>query len=198
MRESALLQVVNWCVTPRERVAWGGYCYPLNILVLLQCVLVWPIRQTERTSIVQRTGGMNGSSFLKKKERGEKTIRECFPVLHNSLQILKKKAMQCLLILVINASVSCVLDMWLWWRTQLLLTILNKHHKNRGYMFTLILQFSCTTSSCRTQDKLDVINCLIRHHNTALLRKTRRFTAITFPRFYFSVISSVTVFLQQP
>lgn len=54
---------------------------------------------------------MNGSSFLKKKERGEKTIRECFPVLHNSLQIKKKKAMECLLIPVINASVSCVLDM---------------------------------------------------------------------------------------
>lgn len=36
----------------------------------------------------------------------------------------------------------------------------HSYYYKRGYMFTFILQFSCTTSSCRTQDKLDVMNCL--------------------------------------
>lgn len=48
-----------------------AYCYPLNRLDLLQFVLAWAIRQTERTSIVQQTRWVNGSSFLKKKKRGE-------------------------------------------------------------------------------------------------------------------------------
>jgi len=45
-----------------------AYCYPLNRLDLLRFVLAWAIRQTERTSIVQQTRWVNGSSFLKKKE----------------------------------------------------------------------------------------------------------------------------------
>lgn len=47
-----------------------AYCYPLNRLDLLQFVLAWAIRQIGRTSIVQQTRWVNGSSFLKKK-RGE-------------------------------------------------------------------------------------------------------------------------------
>lgn len=74
---------------PRERVEWGGYCYPLNRLVLLQCGLVWLIRQTERTSIVQQTRWMNGSSFLKKKKKGGGENREVFP--HVTQQFTEKQ-----------------------------------------------------------------------------------------------------------
>lgn len=65
-RESALLCSKLMCNVKGE----GGvraYCYPLNRLDLLQFVLAWAIRQTERTSIVQQTRWVNGSSFLKKK-----------------------------------------------------------------------------------------------------------------------------------
>lgn len=51
-----------------------AYCYPLNRLDLLQFVLAWAIRQTERTSIVQQTRWVNGSSFLKKEEKKEEKV----------------------------------------------------------------------------------------------------------------------------
>lgn len=85
-----------------------AYCYPLNSLDLLQVVLVWEIRQIERTSIVQQTRWVNGRAFLKKKEKkvgrfpvyvtillqsehGHKSITSCIVILYAGEGAIKKR-----------------------------------------------------------------------------------------------------------